>query len=398
MAAPSDESTLFVHRGWSFSHVSQSHIASSRELGALADALSLGTVPLPEMTFAHNFLEVRHAASGLRIRFDAEGALHNWHERQCASAAVVSGVRVPVSVENYDFTFTTAFEGATLGARADAFASTAETLPLDRLRERAPLLAYARVPLFASDLNDRGTVEALVKLRVMDDAFLVLFRAYTRLDRDRVRLHDVRFFHAFGERALLKDVQLRVALVADVIAAEAAGGAAGGDGLPTGPPSFFTSPPAAPLADAVSPPPPLPSDSSLGIPPDSPPPRTVHPVVLASMRERAAKQGLAVRDDEELINLLCATAPAPCEFSAVFASPPPTAARSVAQSGPRSPLVGTALWSARPGAFVLSPAAALLVEPRADDAAPLKLDVSAEQVWAVVDPVSHAVYSLALEA
>lgn len=399
--APSDRSD-FEHRGWLFSHVSLPHIASARELTALSETLSLGSVPLPEMTFTQNFLEVAHAASGLRIRFDAEGALLDWHERQRASSAVVGGVRVPVSVENYDFTYTTAYEGAIVGSRADSFTPATEELPLDRLRERAPMLAYARVPLFASDLNDRGTVEALVKLRVMDDAFLLLFRAFTRLDRDRVRLHDVRFYHAFGEGVVLKDVQERVAFVADVIAAD---GETGGDGLPTGPPSFFASPPsiattpeesAASSSSAAATPEPSPS-----VPPpvvqSAVSPRTVHPVVLASMRERAAKQGLAVRDDDELISILCATSSAlPSEFTAMFASPP-AATRGAARSVSHSHSHGFAHWPARPGALALSPATVLLAERRSDDTSPMKLDVSAEQTWGACTPNAHRVFSFTLD-
>ncbi len=386
---------MFEHRGWSFAHVSLPHIASARDLAALSTSLSLGSVPLPEMTFTQNFLEVSHAASGLRIRFDAEGALLDWHDRQRASAAVVGGVRVPVSVENYDFTYTTAYEGAVVGSRADAFVPTTAVLPLDRLRERAPLLAYARVPLFASDLNDRGTVEALVKLRVMDDAFLLLFRAFTRLDRDRVRLHDVRVYHAFGDGAVLKDVQERVAFVADVIAAD---GVTGGDGLPTGPPSFFTSPPSSATTPEKGGAASLSEATAVPEPPAAVSPRTVHPVVLASMRERAAKQGLTVRDDDELINLLCVTsshAPA-SEFTAVFSSPP-AAVRGASRAAAHAHPHGAALWTARPGALALSPATALLAERRSDDMSPLKLDVSAEQTWDSCNPVTHQVFSLAFD-
>jgi type 2A phosphatase activator TIP41 len=417
MAAPAadDAPSTFTHRGWTFTHASTARIAAAPALDALSSALALGAVPLPEMTFAANFLEVRHAASGFAVRFDAAGALGAWHAAQVASSAVVAGAALPVDVTNYDCTYTTAYEGdgAALprAARADA------RLPLERLREQPPILAYARVPLFASDLNDRGVVEALVKLRVMDDAFLLLFRAYTRLDHVRVRLHDVRLYHAFGAPSVLKDVQLRVAAVADVVAA-GAGGA-----LPAGPPSFFASPPApapapapgtpadaADAAPAASPPPARAPPPPPPLAPPSPPPRTVHPVVLASMRERAARQGLFVTSDGEVVAAAVAAAPPAPEHAASFLSPPP-AARAAGGGGGGdgggggagaggAPPPAFAMWPARPSTVLALSPPTLLARAGGPDAenAPLNLDVSAEDVYDRVAPLAHDVFELLLAA
>lgn len=38
-----------------------------------------GAQSLPEQLFGDSFLEVRHQATGLRLRFDAQGALTAWH-------------------------------------------------------------------------------------------------------------------------------------------------------------------------------------------------------------------------------------------------------------------------------------------------------------------------------
>jgi hypothetical protein len=123
MAAPAadDAPSTFTHRGWTFTHASTARIAAAPALDALSSALALGAVPLPEMTFAANFLEVRHAASGFAVRFDAAGALGAWHAAQVASSAVVAGAALPVDVTNYDCTYTTAYEGDGANQGIDAF-------------------------------------------------------------------------------------------------------------------------------------------------------------------------------------------------------------------------------------------------------------------------------------
>ena len=190
---------VFAHRGFTFRWRSGGCIANAGALEALAARVGARGLPLPEMTYDAHHLEVARGA--LRLRFSAAGALASWHALQQSNSAVVAGSRLPVDVSSHDYTYTTAYdgelEGCAGGAPAPA-AAAAAAIPLALISQRTPILAFASVPLFASDLNDRGTAEAGVKLRVMDDYFLVLCRAFTRIDRDRVRLRDVRYFCAFG--------------------------------------------------------------------------------------------------------------------------------------------------------------------------------------------------------
>jgi hypothetical protein len=87
MQSPTPAEDVFEHRGWTFTHASSARIAAAGELEALAAALALGSVPLPEMTFAANFLEVRHAASGFCVRFSAEDARRLGFETEVIEAA-----------------------------------------------------------------------------------------------------------------------------------------------------------------------------------------------------------------------------------------------------------------------------------------------------------------------
>ncbi len=199
-------------------------------------------------------------------------------------------------------------------------APTPRRLPLERLQQRGAILFFAAAPLLGSDLSDRGAAECGVKLRVMEDCFLVLLRCFVRLDRASVWLRDVRYCHVFGEEdeaghpLVLRDVQLReAALPAELplFAADGRGADGADDGrvdvlLPGPLPSFFAATAAAPAAAAQSPqslPCAVASSSGAAAAPSatSSPPK-IHPLVLESMRARAARSGMAVAEDGTLLS------------------------------------------------------------------------------------------------
>ena len=354
---------MFEHRGFTFSS-SEGPIAGAAELRALSEALGLGAIPLPEMVFARNCVSVAHAASGARLRFSAEGAARAWHARQLRALGPA------VDATRFDWSYATDYDGDTEGPGGGAAhggasggcdaagaaeprggpsalpaaraAATPLRLPLARLQQRGAILFFAAAPLLGSDLSDRGFAECTVKLRVMEDCFLVLLRCFVRLDRASVWLRDVRLCHVFGETdeaggpLLLRDVQLREAalpsappltslLGGELGAADGDGGDGGGEArdvlLPGPPPSFFASggaaaavtaaaspsPPALLMPAAASPPSaaadaaasPAPAAPCASSPPTSPP--KIHPLVLESMRARAARAGMAVAEDGTLL-------------------------------------------------------------------------------------------------
>jgi hypothetical protein len=398
LSADGPECESFRHCGWIFRWRYGCKISCSRELEALSVALHTGALPLPEMTYASHFVEALHLRSGMRLSFTAQGALASWHALQTSNSPLVGGSRVPVDVTNHDYTFTCEYDGevgGVAGGPAALASPSPASIPMDLITQRTPILAFASVPLFASDLSDRGTVEAVVKLRVMDTYFLLLCRQFTRIDRDRVRLRDTRYFHLFDAGAgaagaqppprslLLRDVQLRVGGTAQVAAAAGEGGGGGGSGgggasqgspcstlgtgaalqgslgLPVGLPSFLL-----PTAAEAPPSPPL-----------APRP-AVHPTVLASMRERAEKQGLRVLDDGTLVGQ-------------------EQEGGGLGGGGGAPPASPGAAWPARPGSTLpsqLSPAALLQCT------GPLPpLAVTAEQSYAALQPLVHRAEEIALE-
>jgi len=427
MSAPGEPQEFF-HRGFHFKYIQDAKISNSSQLEALSAVLETGNIPLPEMTYGSHYLEVLRDDGGMKLRFDARGALLSWHALQKTNSLVVDGELLPVDVTNYDYTYTSAYDGEfclTEGGCEFSSAAPSRTVPLELLKARGPILAFASVPLFASDLNDRGVVEVGVKLRVMDDFFLVLCRSFTRLDRDMVRLRDVRYFHKFGDRDVLRDVQLRVGRAEDVARVLGLGeGGVGGSTLPKGLPSFFL--PSSPANPARGNSPGCAVTSPLP-PPTSPPVSSnysrspVHPVVLASMRERAAKRGLRVLDDGTIVgsdDRVCTMSPegeshggsesgargetqSPSALYAThFATPGKTGGGPLMYSPPPLRPLATSPWGsqdaepwpARPGASPPPMSPQLLVW----EGGPLSqaLAITADDVFEALQPVHHMIQAL----
>lgn len=451
---------------------------------SLEEALQVGNIPLPEMTYAQNFLRIQHEPSGINLSFTPLGALRSWHKRQKATHGVAPASSTPacsladaeptVDVTRYDWTYTNDYDGdvtisTPLAPETDRNANpvsseshcveSSHQLPLDLLQRRGAILYFADVPLYASDLNDRGIVECGVKIRVMQDCFLVLLRSYQRLDRERVWLRDVRWCHKFGDSIealtstlrreastspcppggevaccphpmLLMDVQVRQAPMALLLQRMGVL-----DQLESILPSFLQQPnssaPVVQNSAATGPPasqqqPQTHSPQGVGaaaaqqqVAPGSPGTgRVIHPVVLESMRARAARQGLRVADDGTLLTAHGTPVDsggtggdggggvAGGAYAARFVPEP------ASQQQQQQPLRGTdapALFTDRavPAASTTSGRAASPPPAGADDAAagasdsifqlragPSRLGVSADEVYEYLRPNSKQLYEL----
>lgn len=224
------DASSFAHGGLQFSYA-RAAIGTQAELEQLAARAGCGRAPLPEEAYPRNFVAVAHAASGWALRLDAAGALRAWHAAQLADPAFAKPDGSGCDPTSFDWTYSCGqYGGEQAGPAAHASAVAAAggpplQLPLDKLRRRdAPILFGCVVPLYADELHDRGRTEAVVKLRVMPDCFLLLCRLFTRIDGLRVRLRDVRWYgdlpQGGGPRSrrlqLLRDVQVREADMGDL--------------------------------------------------------------------------------------------------------------------------------------------------------------------------------------
>ena len=183
----------FEISGFTFHVFDSDSIADGPSLSSLSASLNLGSVPLPEMVYARNGLSIKHADSGLSIMFTAAGALRSWNARQIRTLGDAL-----INVERYDWTYSCDYNGE-CNMNAASGKNSEMGLPMDRLTRRGPILFFASFPLYASDLNDRGLSECSIKLRVMEDCFLVLVRSFVRVDRERVYLRDLRYCHVFKD-------------------------------------------------------------------------------------------------------------------------------------------------------------------------------------------------------
>lgn len=341
-------------------------IANARELEELESALFANGahVHLPEMVFVHNTLRIEHEATGLSLAFNATSALHAWHRKQirergnpdstteddAVGDAPCSGcpphhpshasshsneqhvgrATGVVHPENFDWTFSNDYDGDILLPSGWCMEESSEPLPVPVLTDTSrPMVHYwagqagGGMQLYASDLDDRGQSETLVKLRVNgprpghekeDGGFwLLLLRSWQRIDRQRMCVRDVRYMCMLpgqdgeGELAaprILKNVQYREADWPELQSAlarmdtpaptpapgpvHAASTAQEGQAEPVAlshnEKEAARAPVRAPVADGRG----GVAASWSGPPPSSP----IHPVVLQSMRARAAKQGL----------------------------------------------------------------------------------------------------------
>ncbi|KAI0686002.1 type 2A phosphatase activator TIP41 [Cytidiella melzeri] len=195
-------------------------ISNTRELDALQSRLS--GLPLPEMTFGSNVLELEHKASGWRYEFTAEDALKGvkngelsegdggvkvgyadaWmHSRTGPSSQTPMPKTVPTKV--YDWTYTTTYPGNSVPSSSSAVfwkpsnpENPSHVIPIAELTRRDPIMFYAEIPLFEDELHDNGSSHFLVRIRVMPTCIFILSRWTLRVDNVLFRTFDTRLYHS----------------------------------------------------------------------------------------------------------------------------------------------------------------------------------------------------------
>ncbi|KAJ8506886.1 hypothetical protein ONZ45_g10662 [Pleurotus djamor] len=163
-----------------FITASTNPISNAVELDALQASLG---IPLPEMTFGSNYLELEHRKSGWKYRFDAEHCLKGVRngELQPGDGGVKVGQHTrtsptsahpmpkTVATKPYDWTYTTTYSGHCLSQDTDPWdvadiEDPAKAIPIAELTRPDPILFYAEIPLFEDELHDNGTASSLIKI------------------------------------------------------------------------------------------------------------------------------------------------------------------------------------------------------------------------------------------
>ncbi|KAK9473617.1 TIP41-domain-containing protein [Dipodascopsis tothii] len=207
--------TSIEHGGWRISSV-QRPILNAGEIDAATARLG---IPLPEMIFGNNLVELVHVASGWTLRFDALDALDRVDKTGTPDGGLVKvsyaeawlkfrsrNEDVHDVVRPFDWTYTTDYKGTGTG-----FAPGTMEIPFDRLRRPDPILFFAENMLFEDELGDNGTAEYNVRVRVMDGRLLVLARFFLRVDDVMMRVRDTRVFVEFGTGEVVREYVARQA-------------------------------------------------------------------------------------------------------------------------------------------------------------------------------------------
>ncbi|KAI0092700.1 type 2A phosphatase activator TIP41 [Irpex rosettiformis] len=195
-------------------------ISNAQELDTLQKQLS--GLPLPEMTFGNNSLELEHKASGWKYQFTTGNALKGvkngelgegdggvkvghaeaWMQsRTGPSSQTPMPKTVPTKV--YDWTYTTTYVGHNLPPSPSAIPwipadpeNPSHRIPMAELNRRDPIMFYAEIPLFEDELHDNGSSHLIVRIRVMPTCFFILSRWTLRVDNVLFRTFDTRIYHS----------------------------------------------------------------------------------------------------------------------------------------------------------------------------------------------------------
>ncbi|KAI0258487.1 type 2A phosphatase activator TIP41 [Gloeopeniophorella convolvens] len=181
-------------------------------------------IPLPEMTFGNNLLQVTHRPTGWSYAFRVEDALREvkngplgdgdggvkvgyadaWLKSRTGAD---SQIPMPKTVEtkSYDWTYTTTYAGTLHEAGSDNAEWRAgepenphHEIPIAELSRPDPILFYAEIPLFEDELHDNGASHLLIRIRVMPTCIFILSRFTLRVDNVLFRAHDTRIYHSFS--------------------------------------------------------------------------------------------------------------------------------------------------------------------------------------------------------
>jgi type 2A phosphatase activator TIP41 len=188
-------------------------ISSANRCDALQASLG---IPLPEMTFGYNLLQITHRSSGWTYAFRVEDALigvkngpledgdggvkvgyaEAWLKSRSVSSqsdlvtslvmqqhspthtlphrtSADSGIPMPqtLTTKPYDWTYTTTYAGSidAAGSRNAQWVpgeptNTQHAIPIAELSRPDPILFYAEVPLFEDELHDNGASHLLVRI------------------------------------------------------------------------------------------------------------------------------------------------------------------------------------------------------------------------------------------
>ncbi|KAI8898446.1 TIP41-like family-domain-containing protein [Globomyces pollinis-pini] len=205
--------TFKVH-GWTF----QSNKLPIYNSSELENAAKYIQVPFPEMFFGNNSLQLE-SPKNVAISFNALDALamvlntadaanrikvkmaESW-----TNASLQSHTQIKEVIKPYDWTYTTLYKGT---LSKDKFVPSQRAINIEKLLKPDPILFYDHVHLYEDELGDNGSGDLSIRIRVMNDFFLVLQRFFLRVDGVLIKTIDTRLYHEFNSNVILRDFEIK---------------------------------------------------------------------------------------------------------------------------------------------------------------------------------------------
>ncbi len=178
-------------------------------------------VPVPEMIFGNNKVELLNTNKNLHICFNSLDALrtvsidskdipkvsyaNEWFKSRAKAHHSDDDVIMEI-IKPYDWTYTTHYRGTDLKVPEGGFVhDDSYAIPHDKLTKHSPILFFDDMTLFEDELGDNGISTLNIKIRVMHDCMLVLQRSFVRVDNVLVRIHDTRLYVDFEENLVVRE-------------------------------------------------------------------------------------------------------------------------------------------------------------------------------------------------
>ncbi|KAH3666615.1 hypothetical protein WICMUC_005599 [Wickerhamomyces mucosus] len=200
-------------------------ILNSDEIDYYTDILNL---PLPEMIFGHNKVEIVNRSKNFKFNFNTIDSLklvenqkdeikevlkvahsEKWFESRLDKTEDVKEVLKP-----YDWTYATNYKGST---NLEFQPSEEIQIPLNKLKQPDPILFFDDMVLFEDELADNGISLLNVKIRVMPERLLILSRFFLRVDNVIFKIKDTRVFVEFKENLVIRSYKEQEAKYSDIL-------------------------------------------------------------------------------------------------------------------------------------------------------------------------------------
>lgn len=105
-------------------------------------------------------------------------------------------------VKPFDWSYTTDYKGTVSGT---PFSTTNDSIPIELLKRRDPILFTDEVVLYESEMDDNGISLYSCKFRVMPERMLLLCRNFMRLDNVLFRVRDTRIYVDFSNKKIIRE-------------------------------------------------------------------------------------------------------------------------------------------------------------------------------------------------